>query len=143
MRWGEKRYHSLDWELKNRFGEKIYKITLNGGMTCPNRDGRVETGGCIFCSAHGSGDFAGDASLSVTEFACQDAYQIDEGPEHGYGWDGEGAGKRQVVQAEPATYRHQQLKDAGYRFAGIEAVCAEASQKKAEHQRRASVTSAA
>lgn len=67
MRWGEKRYHSLDWELKHTFGEKIYKITLNGGMTCPNRDGRTGTGGCIFCSASGSGDFAGDASLSVTE----------------------------------------------------------------------------
>ena len=67
MRWGEKRYHSLDRELKDTFGEKVYKITLNGGMTCPNRDGRAGTGGCIFCSAQGSGDFAGDAALSVTE----------------------------------------------------------------------------
>ena len=65
MRWGEKRYHSLDWELKHTFDEKIYKITLTGGMTCPNRDGRVGTGGCIFCSASGSGDFAGSASDSV------------------------------------------------------------------------------
>ena len=39
-RWGERRYYSLDYELKNTFGEKVYKITLNGGMTCPNRDGR-------------------------------------------------------------------------------------------------------
>ena len=45
----------------------MYKITLNGGMTCPNRDGRAGNGGCIFCSAQGSGDFAGDAALSVTE----------------------------------------------------------------------------
>ena len=67
MRWGEKRYHSLDRELKDTFGEKVYKITLNGGMTCPNRDGRAGNGGCIFCSAQGSGDFAGDAALSVTE----------------------------------------------------------------------------
>ena len=67
MRWGEKWYHSLDRELKDTFGEKVYKITLNGGMTCPNRDGRAGNGGCIFCSAQGSGDFAGDAALSVTE----------------------------------------------------------------------------
>src|SRR5699024_7763953 len=67
VRWGEKRYHSLDRELKDTFGEKVYKITLNGGMTCPNRDGRAGNGGCIFCSAQGSGDFAGDAALSVTE----------------------------------------------------------------------------
>lgn len=67
VRWGEKRYHSLDWELRRRFGEKVYKISLNGGMTCPNRDGTIGTGGCIFCSSHGSGDFAGNASCSVTE----------------------------------------------------------------------------
>ncbi len=64
-RWGERRYYSLDYELKNTFGEKIYKITLNGGMTCPNRDGRCGTGGCIFCSAKGSGDFAGSAALPI------------------------------------------------------------------------------
>ena len=66
-RWGEKRYYSLDFYLRETFGEKVYKITLNGGMTCPNRDGHVGRGGCIFCSAAGSGDFAGDASLSITE----------------------------------------------------------------------------
>ncbi len=66
-RWGEKRYHSFDYYLKQTFGEKVYRITLNGGMTCPNRDGRVGRGGCIFCSAQGSGDFAGDACTSVTE----------------------------------------------------------------------------
>ena len=56
--WGDKRYHSLDWEMKRTFGEKVYKLALNGGMTCPNRDGRLGTGGCIFCSEGGSGDFA-------------------------------------------------------------------------------------
>lgn len=66
-RWGEKRYYSLDYYLKKTFGEKVYKITLNGGMTCPNRDGHVGTGGCIFCSAMGSGDFAGNAALSIKE----------------------------------------------------------------------------
>ena len=63
----DKRYYSLDTYLKETFHEKVYKITLNGGMTCPNRDGTVGTGGCIFCSAKGSGDFAGSASLTITE----------------------------------------------------------------------------
>ena len=67
MRWGEKPYHSLDYMLRERFHEKIYKVTLNGGMTCPNRDGTLGTGGCIFCSAGGSGDFAASSALSVTE----------------------------------------------------------------------------
>lgn len=66
-RWGEKRYHSIDYDLKQFYHEKIYKITLNGGMTCPNRDGKVGRGGCIFCSAKGSGDFAGESALSITE----------------------------------------------------------------------------
>lgn len=64
--WGEKRYHSLDYELKHRYGEKIYKLSLNGNMSCPNRDGTLGTRGCIFCSQGGSGDFAQDASLSIT-----------------------------------------------------------------------------
>ena len=67
MRWGEKRYHSLDFHLRSRFGEKVYRIALNGGMTCPNRDGHIATGGCIFCSAEGSGDFAGKASLTIRQ----------------------------------------------------------------------------
>ena len=53
--------------LRERFGEKVYKVTLNGGMSCPNRDGKLGTRGCIFCSAGGSGDFAADSSLSITE----------------------------------------------------------------------------
>ena len=65
-KWGEKPYHSLDYMLRERFGEKVYKVTLNGGMTCPNRDGKIGTRGCIFCSAGGSGDFAADAALSIT-----------------------------------------------------------------------------
>lgn len=65
--WGEKRYHSLDYELKKRFGEKLYKLSLNGGMSCPNRDGTLGTRGCIFCSKGGSGDFAANASFSITE----------------------------------------------------------------------------
>lgn len=65
--WNEKRYYSLDYYLKETFGEKIYRIALNGGMTCPNRDGTLGKRGCIFCSAGGSGDFASPACLSITE----------------------------------------------------------------------------
>lgn len=65
--WGDKRYHSLDWEMKRTFGEKVYKLALNGGMTCPNRDGTLGERGCIFCSQGGSGDFAGDRRDSITE----------------------------------------------------------------------------
>ena len=65
--WGDKRYHSLDWEMKRTFGEKVYKLALDGGMTCPNRDGNLGTGGCIFCSEGGSGDFAASSLLSVNE----------------------------------------------------------------------------
>lgn len=65
--WNEKRYHSLDYHLKQRFGEKVYKISLDGGMSCPNRDGSLGTGGCIFCSQGGSGDFAAPLAATVTE----------------------------------------------------------------------------
>ena len=65
--WGEKRYYSLDYYIKQNFGEKLYKLSLNGGMSCPNRDGTLGRGGCIFCSAGGSGDFASDRNLSIPE----------------------------------------------------------------------------
>ena len=68
MNWNGKPYHSLDFELKSRFGQKVYKIALDGRMTCPNRDGTLGTRGCIFCSEGGSGDFAAplDADISIT-----------------------------------------------------------------------------
>lgn len=56
--WKGKPYYSLDCYCKETFGEKLYKIALNGGFTCPNRDGTVGYGGCIFCSHGGSGEFA-------------------------------------------------------------------------------------
>ena len=65
--WGEKHYYSLDYYIKETFGEKLYKLSLDGGMTCPNRDGTLDKRGCIFCSAGGSGDFAGDRRLSIQE----------------------------------------------------------------------------
>lgn len=65
MRWGEKRYYSLDYHLKETYGKKLYKIALDGGMSCPNRDGSIGNRGCIFCSEGGSGDFASNRNLSV------------------------------------------------------------------------------
>lgn len=60
MRWSEKPYNNLAHELKRTFGERLYKIPLNAGLGCPNRDGTLGSGGCIFCSEGGSGDFAGN-----------------------------------------------------------------------------------
>ena len=56
--WEDKPYYSLNYYFKSVYGEKIYKIALDGGMTCPNRDGVIDHRGCIFCSKGGSGDFA-------------------------------------------------------------------------------------
>lgn len=64
--------NTLNAYLKNRFGRKIYKLTIDGGMTCPNRDGKVGFGGCIFCGGNGSGSFCPSVDLSITA-------QIEEG----------------------------------------------------------------
>lgn len=64
--WGNNRYYSLDYYLKETYQEKLYKIALNGNMTCPNRDGTLGSRGCIFCSAGGSGDFAGNKAHAIT-----------------------------------------------------------------------------
>lgn len=63
---------TLNSYLKSRYGKKIYKVSIDAGFTCPNRDGTLGTKGCIFCSAGGSGDFAEDSKLSITE-------QIEQG----------------------------------------------------------------
>jgi radical SAM protein (TIGR01212 family) len=68
IRWGEKRYYSLNYFLRNKFGTKVFKISLDAGFTCPNRDGTISRGGCIFCSARGSGDFAGCGSNLKEQF---------------------------------------------------------------------------
>ena len=65
-------YRTINEELKKEYGKKVYKVSLDGGMTCPNRDGTLGTRGCIFCSAGGSGDFASNRAHSITE-------QIEEG----------------------------------------------------------------
>lgn len=69
-----KHYYSLNDYLIEKFGTKVYKIALNGNMSCPNRDGSIGHKGCIFCSAGGSGDFAGNPSQTITE-------QIETGKE--------------------------------------------------------------
>lgn len=61
------KYLTLNEYLKNTFGCKVYKISINAGFTCPNRDGTISTGGCIFCSKGGSGDFTSSPSLSITD----------------------------------------------------------------------------
>ena len=65
--WNGRRYHSLDCYLKETFGKKLYKLSLDGGMTCPNRDGKLSYGGCIFCSGEGSGDFAASCCYGIEE----------------------------------------------------------------------------
>lgn len=60
-----KRYHTLDYYYKNKYGKKIMKISLNGNFTCPNLDGTVGYGGCIYCSKTGSGEFAGNITDSI------------------------------------------------------------------------------
>lgn len=67
MFWNDKPYYSLNYYYKEKFNTKVYKLALNGGMTCPNRDGLIDTRGCIFCSAGGSGEFTPSRLLPVSE----------------------------------------------------------------------------
>ena len=62
-----KRYYTYDYYLRQTFGGKCAKIPIDAGFSCPNIDGRCGVGGCIYCSARGSGDFAESALLSVAE----------------------------------------------------------------------------
>ena len=62
-----KRYHTLNYHMKKKYQQKIVKISLNAGFTCPNIDGKVGYGGCIYCSKSGSGEFGGDVSLPLVE----------------------------------------------------------------------------
>lgn len=61
-----KRYHTLNYYLKNKFNTKVFKVSLNGGFTCPNLDGTKGYGGCIYCSKSGSGDFGGNPNKDLT-----------------------------------------------------------------------------
>lgn len=60
-------YYSLNEYYKQKYGKKVYRLAISGGMTCPNRDGTLDNRGCVFCSAGGSGEFAASSSLSVSE----------------------------------------------------------------------------
>ena len=66
-----KRFYSVSDFYKKKFGCKVYKISLDAGCTCPNRDGTKSFGGCIFCSGSGSGDFSADKNLSIAEQIIQ------------------------------------------------------------------------
>ena len=64
-----KRYYTLDYYYKHKFGCKVFKVSLDAGFTCPNKDGTVGTGGCIYCSKSGSAEYAGDRKDDlVTQF---------------------------------------------------------------------------
>lgn len=69
-KWNDKPFYSLNYFYKEMFGEKIYKLSINGGMSCPNRDGLLDNRGCIFCSSGGSGDFAGNDFIYCEELGC-------------------------------------------------------------------------
>lgn len=62
-----KHYYSLNDYYKNKYGKKVYKLSINGGMTCPNRDGTIDTRGCIFCSKGGSGEFSTPPCISISQ----------------------------------------------------------------------------
>ncbi|WP_291632356.1 TIGR01212 family radical SAM protein [Clostridium sp.] len=64
--WNDKRYHSLNYFLRGKFSDKVFKIALDAGFSCPNRDGTINSSGCLFCSERGSGDFAGNRKFSIT-----------------------------------------------------------------------------
>ncbi|PKM50936.1 MAG: TIGR01212 family radical SAM protein [Firmicutes bacterium HGW-Firmicutes-7] len=72
--WNDKPYYALGYYYKELYGQKVYKIALNANLSCPNRDGKLDTRGCLFCSEGGSGDFASDKNLSIT-------HQIEQGKE--------------------------------------------------------------
>lgn len=65
MRWAEKRYRSFSYEMKRLFGTRMIKLSLDGGFTCPNRDGTIGSRGCIFCGERGAGEFTASRALSI------------------------------------------------------------------------------
>ena len=75
---GDKRYYSLNEYCKQTFGDKVYRLSLHAGCSCPNRDGSLSVGGCTFCSEGGSGDFAADYNLSITAQIAQAKTRIQK-----------------------------------------------------------------
>jgi len=83
--WNDKRFHTWNYEMRQQFGGKVFKVTLDAGFTCPNRDGSIAIGGCTFCSARGSGDFAGSRRDDlVTQFNKIRDRQHQKWPEASY-----------------------------------------------------------
>ncbi|MDB5054302.1 MAG: family radical protein [Bacilli bacterium] len=69
LHWADKQFHTWNYEMREQFNGKVFKVMLDAGFTCPNRDGSIASGGCTFCSARGSGDFAGSRRDDlVTQF---------------------------------------------------------------------------
>ena len=109
--WHGKPYYSLDAYCKNTYGEKLYKTSLDAGLSCPNRDGTLGTGGCIFCSAGGSGDFAARISYSG-DFAAEISCSTPSGPET----DKDAALKDSFHQAYVQSLSLLQGKETGHKF---------------------------
>jgi radical SAM protein (TIGR01212 family) len=83
--WADKRFHTWNYEMRKQFNQKVFKVMLDAGFTCPNRDGQIATGGCTFCSARGSGDFAGSRRDDlVTQFNKVRDLQHIKWPEASY-----------------------------------------------------------
>jgi uncharacterized protein len=83
--WGDKRFHTWNYEMREQFSSKVFKVMLDAGFTCPNRDGTIAAGGCTFCSARGSGDFAGSRRDDlVTQFNNIRDLQHQKWPEAKY-----------------------------------------------------------
>ncbi len=81
----EKRYHTYSYELRKKFGKKVAKVSLNAGFSCPNRDGTRGFGGCSYCSAQKSGDFAGNPQISLrTQFEIQKNQTAGKWPDTDY-----------------------------------------------------------
>lgn len=84
MIWGEKSFNNIDYYLKEKFGEKIFKVSLDGGFTCPNRDGTLSYKGCIFCSESGSGEFSGNRKNSITNQINEQIKFLEKGVDKKY-----------------------------------------------------------
>ena len=83
--YADKRYHTLNYHLREKYHQKIFKVMINAGFTCPNIDGTVKYGGCTFCSTKGSGDFAGNPEDNLkTQFNQVKDMMHQKWPEAGY-----------------------------------------------------------
>ncbi len=103
---GQKPYHSLNYFLREKFQGKVYKVSLDGGFSCPNRDGTLNGTGCLFCSERGSGDFAGDRNFSITTQFEEISAMMDKK------W--KGAKKIAYFQAYTNTYAKPEVLRAKY-----------------------------